>query len=332
MPLSPPTQVRIEACSRCQLHCPACPTANGDNLEVIGRGALSTAEFARLLDANPQLRRVELGNYGEVFLNPELPAILACAFQHGVVTWIDEGANLNHATDAALEALVTCGTGRLRVSVDGVTQATYAKYRVGGQLAQVLDNIRKINAFKERHGSATPELVLQFIVFGHNEHELERASVLARMLGMKLEYVLNFAPGMMAVRDREKVRQRLGYADRAEFIQETGRHPSRYQCHGLWVNPQVNWNGAMLGCDRNIWATYPGNVFTDGLADTLNSEPMDYARAVLMGQAPPRADIPCMNCAVYKSMRDQQDWITEAEIQDARDSSGRRPESPLARP
>ena len=321
-----PAQVRVEACSRCQLKCPACPTTRGENLAAIGRGALAAADFRRLLEANPGIRRVELGNYGEVFLNPELPDILACAWEHGVATVIDEGANLNHAPDASLEALVQFGTERLRCSIDGVSQATYERYRVGGRLDRVVANIRRINAFKERHGRANPELVLQFIVFGHNEHELERAGVMARLLGMRLELVLNFAPEFMAVRDRERVRRVLGYADRNEFIRSTGRHPGRHQCHGMWVNPQINWNGAMLGCDRNIWGVYPGNAFTGGLEEAMNSEALDHARAMLMGRAAPREGIPCLNCGIYRTMRDREDWITEAELQESAAAGGRRPE------
>jgi hypothetical protein len=36
------------------------------------------ADFAALLDRNPQIAHVELSNYGEMFLNPHLADILAC--------------------------------------------------------------------------------------------------------------------------------------------------------------------------------------------------------------------------------------------------------------
>ena len=46
---------------------------------------------------------------------------------------MDDGVNLNHASGDALEALVAYQVVRLRVSIDGVTQETYQRYRVGGK-------------------------------------------------------------------------------------------------------------------------------------------------------------------------------------------------------
>ena len=60
---------------------------------------------------------IEIGNSGEVFLNPDLPAILRYAHEKGVTIRIAEGANLNDAADEALEALVntaSCFKGRHR--------------------------------------------------------------------------------------------------------------------------------------------------------------------------------------------------------------------------
>ncbi len=129
-----PSAVRIEASSICQLECPICPTFTGENEAVIGHGMLKFSSFKRFIDSNPQIRSVELGNYGEVFLNKDLPKILQYAYQKDVKTCIDEGANLNNASNEALEALVKYQTTQVRCAVDGVTQETYQIYRAGGSL------------------------------------------------------------------------------------------------------------------------------------------------------------------------------------------------------
>jgi len=73
------SRIRLEASSRCQLRCPSCPTTSGAILPAIGSGILKFADFQALLDGNPGLRDIELSNYGEIFLNPELIAILEYA-------------------------------------------------------------------------------------------------------------------------------------------------------------------------------------------------------------------------------------------------------------
>jgi MoaA/NifB/PqqE/SkfB family radical SAM enzyme len=312
-----PTAIRVEACSICQLRCPLCPSTRGENAETVGRGYLKFNDLTRFVDQNPQIRKVELGNFGEVFLSKDLPKILEYAYAKGVTTTIDEGANLNDASDQALEALVRYQTAVVRCAIDGITQASYSTYRVGGDLRKVLRNIQKINLFKEKHHSTKPRLIFQFIVFGHNEHEMERAILLSKMLNMEIFLKLNFSPNALAVQNQDRVRQLVGYADRAEYLERESKHYLRHQCYELWNSPQVNWDGKLLGCSRNIWGIFADNVFQSDLASCINNEKMQYARKMLMGLVPAREDMHCLRCSVYKSMAQSGEWITPTEIANA---------------
>ncbi|MBI4789687.1 MAG: cupin domain-containing protein [Chloroflexi bacterium] len=309
-----PTTLRIEACSHCQLKCPLCPRARGETAAMVGSGYLKFENFKQLIDRNPQIRSVELANFGEVFLNKDLPKILEYAHARNVSTAIDEGANLNDASDQVLGALVKYQTTVVRCAIDGVTQATYSMYRAGGDLKTVLRNIQKINSYKERYQSDKPRLLFQFIIFGHNEHEMERAILLSKMLKMEITLKLNFYPGAMPVVNRERVRRRLGYADRHEYLAKEHKHYKRNQCYELWHSPQINWDGRLLGCSRNMWGVFADNVFQDNLTDAINNERMQYARKMLMGRVPAREDMPCVRCGVYKSMAQYDNWIAEPEL------------------
>ena len=310
-----PTSLRIEACSVCQLKCPLCPNVRGETAAAIGNGSLPLEHFQRLINQNPQIRRVELGNFGEVFLNKDLPGILEYAYTRNVTTTIDEGVNLNHASDEALESLVKYQIAVVRCAIDGITQSTYSRYRVGGDLKNVLRNIQKINRFKEQYQSSRPRLLFQFIVFSHNEHEMERAILLSRMLKMEIYFKLNFFPDAMPVYNRDRVRQVIGYADRKEYLGKEDKHYCRHQCYELWLSPQINWDGKLLGCSRNMWGVFGGNVFESDLMSVINNEKMRYAREMLMGRVPAREGMPCMRCAVYQSMVQCGNWITEKEIE-----------------
>lgn len=311
-----PASIRIETCSLCQLRCVLCPRTRGKAEEIIGKGYLKVDHFKSLIDRNPQIRKVELGNFGEVFLNPELPQILRYAFENEVVTEIDEGVNLNDATEEALEALVKYQTARVRCAIDGVTQETYQRYRVGGNLKKVIRNIERINVLKTKYGSLNPLLVFQFVVFGHNEHEMGGAVLLAKMLNMEMSFKLNCYTDALRVKNPDRVRRFLGYADRTEYSERERRHYMRHQCYEMWLSPQINWDGKLLGCSRNIWGIYVENVFEEDLLSCINNEKMRYAREMLMGRKPLRQDMPCARCGVFKTLVEYDNWITESELQE----------------
>lgn len=308
-----PSTVRIEACSICQLHCPMCQLI-GNSTNIIGHGKLTFKKFSDFLIRNPAIKSIELGNFGEVFLNPQLPEILEFAHRQGIITEIDEGANLNHASDDALDALVRFGTSRVRCAIDGVTQSVYAQYRVGGSLRNVIKNISRINELKKKYGSSTPHLVFQFIIFEHNIHQIEQAALLAEMLKMEIEYKLDCLSGEVKDERAEKVRELTGYSDRNEYLGREKVHYMRHLCYHMWHSPQINWDGKLLGCSRNIWGVYAENVFEGIFSEQLNNDKMRYARKMLMGLVPKTDNIPCSKCSVFESMQKFENWLSPNEL------------------
>ena len=143
-PAIAPKAVQLDASAHCQLACPLCPAADGRTKPSLGQSYLKFADFQSLLDRNPALEHVELSNYGEMFLNPKLPEMLAYAHQRNVTVSGANGVNLNHAGDEALEAVVKYRVRTLTCSLDGATAETYAAYRVNGDLNRVLANIDRI--------------------------------------------------------------------------------------------------------------------------------------------------------------------------------------------
>lgn len=293
-------RVRLEVSSRCQLSCPLCPTATGAARRgSVGWGFLALEDFVRFLARNPAIRHVELSNYGEIFLNPQLAGILEHAHAAGVSVEADNGTNLNHASEEQLEAVVRYGVRRLVVSIDGASQETYGIYRSGGTLSRVLENVRRVNEWKARLGSDRPLLIWQFVVFGHNEHELPVARRLAAELGMVFSPKLNWDRRYSPVRDPEFVRQETGLEalSHAAFAEKTGR---RYflGCRDLWAGPQVNWDGRLLGCCVNFWGDF-GNAFTGDLETCTDGEAYRHAKRVLLGLEKPRPGLPCLDCGIY---------------------------------
>jgi MoaA/NifB/PqqE/SkfB family radical SAM enzyme len=276
----------------------------------LGRGFLRPENFRRLLDQGEgSLRSIELSNFGEPFLNPNLLEIFRIAYERGVALTINNGANLNNVRTEVLEGLIKYRVRLLRCSIDGTTQEIYAAYRRRGSLATVLGNIKKINELKAASGSGFPELIWQFVVFGHNQHQLAEARLAARILGMRFHAKLSWNDRFSPVTGVETLERQLGHAaTRDRFLAETGEPYFGHVCHDLWKQPQINFDGRMLGCCVNYWGDYGGNVFDD-LDAAINSPRMAYARAMLQGKVPPRDDVPCSRCDVYAVRRRLERWV-----------------------
>jgi MoaA/NifB/PqqE/SkfB family radical SAM enzyme len=311
-----PEELRIEAASVCQLRCPSCPTATGKIREsVVGSGLLKKEDFQMILEAGPWIKRVELSNWGEIFLNKDLPEILRIAFERGVTVHASNGVNLNHATEQMLEALVKYRMEHLTCSIDGASPETYRHYRVGGNFDSVISNIRRINSLKQVYASSYPLLTWQFVIFGHNEHELPRAKEMAAELDMAFRPKLSWDEEFSPIRDREFVKRETGleFTSRSEHLNVTHKNVGRTFCLQLWWQTQVNYNGDVLGCCVNHWGSF-GNVLSEGVLEGLNNERISYARAMLMGQVPEREDIPCTRCSKYLDMKRFNCYLTEEEI------------------
>ena len=315
----PAEYLQVDASAHCQLACPSCPTASGATRPALGAGHLDPDTFEALLRSNPALREIELSNYGEMFLNPRLRDLLRIANEKNVVLHADNGVNFNFAPDAVIEALVRYRFRSMTVSIDGASPETYRQYRVKGDFDQVIANIRRLNALKREQNAAFPVLKWQFIVFGHNEHEIAKARAMAAELDMGFRPKISWDDDVSPIRNRELVQLQLpGRAlTREQHRQSTGNDYMRGICLQLWNAPVLNWNGLLTGCCRNFWGDFGANAFADGLDRALNAEPLRYAKAMLEGTAPERDGIPCTTCDLYKTLADSKRWITRDEIETA---------------
>ena len=287
---------------------------------MLGSGFLSLQRFVQFVDGHPQVRSIELSNWGELFLNPQIVEILRCAHERDLVLTAGNGVNLNSVKPEVLEALVKYRLRLLNCSIDGASRETYATYRRNGNWEKVIRNLREINRWKRHYQSEYPLMNWQYIAFSHNEHEISQARRLAGELDMTFSLKLSwddlYGSAFSPVSDKELIRREsgLGVADRDEFREKFGyEYAGREVCLEMWHSPQVNIDGRLLGCAINYRGDY-GNVFERGLYPLLNSEPARYARQMLMGKAAPREGIPCTNCRIYANMQRSGQWITAEDI------------------
>jgi MoaA/NifB/PqqE/SkfB family radical SAM enzyme/uncharacterized cupin superfamily protein len=314
-----PRRIRLEASTVCQLQCPSCPTAIGEIGKTLGAGFLEFGIFKNILDENPLLSHVELSNWGEIFLNNNLMRLLKYAHSHDVGLHASTGANLNDVGKDVLKALVKYRFRNITCSIDGASQETYSIYRRKGDFHKTLDNIKAINNFKAKYNSQYPKLIWQFIAFGHNEHEIGKARIMAKELNMvfrlKLSWEDLYTDAFSPIKNPELIRKEtgLGVANRDEYRNKYKKEYARECCLDLWMNPQINYDGRVLGCSVNYWDDY-GNVLHGGLITSFNNDKINYARDMLLGKRESKMEIPCSQCKFYRNMKENEQWITDEDI------------------
>ena len=305
-----PRRLRIDPTTHCQLRCPAC---QNDTLEQtdVGRGMLDLGEYAKLTEG---IERVELGNWGEPFLYPQIHELIRYSYNRHKIGIL---SNLNHISDEAVDAVVRYKVDRIVVSLDGASQETYSQYRVNGDFQRVLINVERINNMKRRFKSRFPQLTWQFLVFGFNEHEFRQAKRMARSMGM--DWCMALPTGMdwttedydcdlSPVRDTEAIRGELGFATLEEQRAKWGAFRDFGVCRGLWEEPSINWDGRMLGCCATT-KSFNSNAFTDGLVASFNTDELNNAREMVQGKGFTEG-IPCSNCLAYKMMKRDGTWMS----------------------
>lgn len=163
----------------CNIYCPHCyQPKNGDNL-------LKPAAIGR------ELRREFMGFYpylatlriqgGEAFAYEgfrELLEDVAGSVRRPLVSVSTNGTLID---EEWAEQIVRLPFSNLTVSIDGGSPETYARLRQGADLDQVLDNVRRIQQWKEKLGSALPVLDSFFVVVRSNFREIPQ--YLERMHG-----------------------------------------------------------------------------------------------------------------------------------------------------
>jgi MoaA/NifB/PqqE/SkfB family radical SAM enzyme len=302
-----PNKVRLEASTICQLRCTACSFQNS-GCPGLGRGYLRFSDYKKFVQKNRFVKNIELSNYGEIFLNPDLILILEYAFNNDIALSAMNGVNLNSVNDEALEALVKYKFRCILVSIDGASQEIYSQYRVNGNFDTVVNNLHKINKYKQKYNSEFPALIWQYVLMEHNEEDVIMAKKMAEELKMQISFKLTWTKGYKP-KNAEMLKRETGlqYLSREEYAKNEKRSPYIYGlCNLLWDEPQINWDGRLLGCccTRN---DFGANVFKKDLKKCLNSKKYLYAKKMLQGKVelPKNAkNMPCANCPTYKKMQE----------------------------
>lgn len=310
-----PSKLRIDASTACQLHCTDC-YMRLKNSGSVGTGLLTFDNFKRIVDENPCIKEIELSNSGEIFLNPDLVKIIKYSFEQKIRLTAINGVNFNTVSEEQIDALVKYNFGIIGISLDGATQETYEQYRRRGNYEKVICNIKKLIATKEKYNSDCPKIVWQFILMEHNEHEVSLVKQEAAKLGIPVWYKLNWNDNYQP-RNRELLQSVTGlrYLTREEHRIKTSKtYLGATVCKQMFLSPQINWDGRLLGCCELFEEDYNVNTFQTGLKEALQSPLFVQSKEYLLGKISEDSyNGPCSRCIKHKKMLDVKELIMPME-------------------
>jgi MoaA/NifB/PqqE/SkfB family radical SAM enzyme len=83
-------------------------------------------------------------------------------------------------------ALIESGLNRIIISMDGISQKTYEKYRIKGKINNVFEAINNLIETKKKLNKQNPKIILQYIVFKHNESEINQFKEMMKKLDVTI--------------------------------------------------------------------------------------------------------------------------------------------------
>ena len=268
-----PFYVKIETTDTCNLKCPGC---HDDTVERKNK-FLNFSIYKELIDRlKNYLLEVSLYDQGEPLIDPLIIDYIKYANKNNIGTVVSSHFSMRLSHNK-LTNLINSGLDYLIVAIDGITQETYEKYRVGGNLDLALTNLRKILEIRNNMHSRKPFIEWQMIDFNFNKSQQNQARILAKQMGVDA-FVLKTD----------------GYS-----IKLPDTYVRTHNCPIPWFSFAVECDGLVSACLRkDDEHLYAGDLNKASIIEIWNSASFQRIRQLPISNDEAKKYL-CMHCAGY---------------------------------
>ena len=288
-----PPVLTIEPTNQCNLHCPLCTTGSGEMERPAGKMSLETYQKI-IKHLGKDIFFMLIYHQGEPYINKKFFEFVEIAKQNNI--YVTTSTNGHYFTDLNIKKTLDSGLDSMIISLDGITQESYEKYRVGGELDRVLDGTARLMTEKKRRKLRSPNVALQFLVMKHNEHEIQEVKKIADKLGVDQLLIKN-----IEVRSITEAREWLPNDNKFRRYDYDGdkyivKGNDKSSCTRPWLSTLINWDGTFVPCCFDKNGEYPmGDIHKlDEINHLWTSDSlMDFRTRLLQNRK--SIDI-CRNC------------------------------------
>lgn len=242
-----PFAITIEPTNKCNLHCPECPT--GNKTLTREKGEMNILFFEKLLQAvYKKTFYLNLYFQGEPFLHKDIVNMIRLArFYKMYVVISTNGQDLNAKI---ADEIIKNELSKIIISLDGLSQETYEKYRKGGNIEKVKETINFLIESKKKLNKSRPLIEVQILVNSYNEKELREIKQWLKTLGnLKITF-----KSMQVYNDfsylPENANFKRYFFDGKEWKL---KYKIRNRCFRIWSQCVITHNGMVIPCcfDKN---------------------------------------------------------------------------------
>lgn len=251
--------------------------------------------FRKIIDElSPHLTYLTFYFQGEPYLNPAFTEMVEYATRNKIYT--ATSTNAHYLTPENARKTIESGLKRLIISIDGVTQESYSKYRIGGQLDKVLEGAKNLVEWRKKLNSRTPYLIFQFLVTSASEGQVQEIINLGKAIGvdevkLKTLQVYDYSMGnellpTNEIYSRYKKDGKGKYAIKNKLLNH---------CWRSWQGCVFTWDGLVVPCcfDKDAKHTL-GNASETSFSSIWHSTEYNKFRQSILHS---RKDIDiCKNC------------------------------------
>ena len=273
-----PHYLTIESGNVCPLKCVFCPT--GQRKEGLPKGFLSFTNFKKIIDElGEYLYGIELYNWGEPLLNPEIFKMVRYARDKNIFVTIS--SSLNHFNKTICQKLIRSDLNLLMISLDGASQETVKRYQRGNSFENVVNNVKLIVDKKKELKRGKLFLQWRFVVTKYNEYEISKTREIAKKIGIdfvelgSFRYDMSKLPFLDNISEYEKVK---GWLPKNEayscfdYAHKRKKILLNNNCSFLWTRSVVNWDGSVFPCCAVFDKKWNfGNMFKSNFGEIWNN-------------------------------------------------------------
>lgn len=287
-----PFALSFEPTTSCNLRCPECPSG----LRSFSRptGMLDHTFYKKVIDqCTSHLSYLILYFQGEPFLHPGFTDLIQYANQKGIYT--ATSTNAHFLNDDTARKTIVSGLKKIIISIDGTDQDTYEKYRIGGDYEKVVAGIRRLIHWRYKLNRRNPRIILQFLVFSTNQHQIQDIKKLGRALmvddvDIKTAQIYNLENASTLVPDDGKFNRYKKVNGKYRIKNEL-----KNQCWRSWSSSVITWDGKVVPCcfDKDAQYVY-GDLNESSFSEIWSNIKVTGFRAKILDT---RSNIDiCRNC------------------------------------
>ena len=287
-----PISISIEPTTSCNLSCPECPSGLKQFSRPTGKITIETLDKI-LAELSKTLLYITFYFQGEPLLHSKFAEMVKKIKDHNIL--VGTSTNAHYLNEETSNRIIESKLDRLIVSLDALDAETYTKYRRGGNFDLVIENLKKLVEIKKRKDSILPFIELQFIVFKHNQHQIDEIKKFGKDIGVnkvtiKTAQVYNYEGGNDLIPDVYS-RYQKDETGKFEIKNSLPNH-----CFRMWSGTVFTWDGRVVPCcfDKDAQHQF-GKIGETNFSDIWNSKQYNLFRNQLLKD---RKQIEiCRNCS-----------------------------------